>query len=110
MPKREKFTIKQVATALEKSGGFVSIAAEKLNTNPKVVYDYLKRHEKLREIKEMIEESYLDVAEASIIKKIRDGDTIANIFYLKTKGKQRGYVERTETEFLSNKKIKVVIK
>ena len=33
-----------------------------------------------------------------LIKNIREGKTAEIIFYLKTKGKKRGYVERSEIE------------
>ena len=38
----------------------------------------------------------LDFAETMLMKHIREGDTTSLIFYLKTKGRERGYVERVE--------------
>ena len=38
----------------------------------------------------------LDFAESQLHKQIGDGSTAATIFYLKTKGKKRGYIERQE--------------
>jgi hypothetical protein len=38
----------------------------------------------------------LDFAESQLHKQIGDQNTSATIFYLKTKGKKRGYVERQE--------------
>ena len=41
----------------------------------------------------------LDFAESQLASsKLKDGNTTATIFYLKTKGKKRGYVERKEVE------------
>jgi hypothetical protein len=40
----------------------------------------------------------LDFAESQLYKQIKDGSTTATIFYLKTKGKQRGYVERQQID------------
>jgi hypothetical protein len=43
-----------------------------------------------------IQEAMLDLVEAKLREKVNEGNMTAIIFYLKTKGKQRGYVERSE--------------
>jgi hypothetical protein len=43
----------------------------------------------------------IDFAESQLHKQIKEGSTAATIFFLKTKGKQRGYVERIEHKDLS---------
>jgi hypothetical protein len=43
-------------------------------------------------------ELLLDLAESKLAENIKDNDNTAIIFYLKTKGKKRGYIERNEVE------------
>lgn len=43
-------------------------------------------------------QSGLDMAEGKLMKKINDEDTTSILFYLKTQGKDRGYIERQETD------------
>lgn len=50
--------------------------------------------EKVKEIDEM----EIDFVEYALKKRIKEGDTTAQIFYLKTKGKERGYKEKQEVE------------
>lgn len=59
-------------------------------------YNYFKDDPVFRQKAEDIQELQIDVAEAALLKKIKKEDTTAIIFYLKTKGKSRGYSERFE--------------
>lgn len=47
-----------------------------------------------------VQEGIYDEAELYLQKKIRDNDTASLIFFLKTKCKQRGYVEKKEVEYM----------
>ena len=51
----------------------------------------------------------IDFAESQLHKQIRDGNSTATIFFLKTKGKKRGYVERQEIEATMGKMFQVEI-
>jgi hypothetical protein len=56
----------------------------------------MKQDDVYKESVEDIENIALDFAESQLHKQIKEGNTSGTIFYLKTKGKRRGYVERTE--------------
>lgn len=61
-----------------------------------------------------IRDEVLDIAEEGLQGLIRSSTPNVKLraieLYLKTQGKGRGYVERNETEFVGNKKIKLVVK
>ena len=54
------------------------------------------------------EERFVDFLEDALKKRISAGDTTAIIFALKTKGKKRGYVERSEMDVNANINLKSV--
>jgi hypothetical protein len=58
------------------------------------VRNYLKRHKTLQSAVEEAIEFNLDLAETKLLKAIDNSTPWAIVFYLKTKGRQRGYVER----------------
>ena len=82
--------------ALEKSLGVVTTAAKAVGIDRSTHYEWLKTDEKYKEAVEAIGDVALDFAESQLHKQMQTGDTTACIFYLKTKGKKRGYVERQE--------------
>lgn len=82
--------------ALEKSLGVVTAACKKSETPRSTYYKWLKEDKDFAKDVRDIENVALDFAESQLHKQISDNSTAATIFYLKTKGKGRGYVERQE--------------
>lgn len=82
--------------ALEKSLGIVTTACKKVKINRTTFYKYLKEDEEFAKAVRELENVALDFAESQLHKQIADGTPSSTIFYLKTKGKNRGYIERQE--------------
>jgi len=95
---RGYITIPQLESALRSTGGFVTYAAKKLNCTYQNVRKRIDASPYLQEVMDSIHENYLDLTEHSLIKKIRDEDLGAIIFYLKCQGKKRGYIEKPKEE------------
>lgn len=91
-------SLKQIIDIYKKKGTNVSATCEALNISRKTFYDWKKTKPKLKEAIDEVDESMLDFAESKLMKKIHDDDTVCIIFYLKTKGRNRGYIERVENQ------------
>lgn len=87
---------KEVLNALEKSLGVVTTACKNVGISRETYYKWLREDKKFKDAVNDIDAVALDFAESQLHKQIQEGSTSATIFYLKTKGKKRGYVERTE--------------
>ena len=92
-------TKKALLEALEKSLGVVTTACKLVGVTRTTFYQYVKDDPEFAEAVKDIDEVTIDFAESQLHKQIKDGNTTATIFYLKTKGKKRGYVEKTEIDF-----------
>jgi hypothetical protein len=93
--------------ALEKSLGVVTNAAKAAGIHRDTHYNWIRKDEEYKAKVEELQEVALDFAESSLYKQIRDGNVTATIFYLKTRGKKRGYVERQEISQVGETKIVV---
>jgi hypothetical protein len=90
-----------ILQALENSLGVVTVACKKTDTPRSTYYKWLKEDEEFAQAVKEIENVALDFAESQLHTQIKDGSTSATIFYLKTKGKKRGYIERSELDLTS---------
>lgn len=93
---------KAILQALEKSLGIVTTACKSAGVGRTQFYEWLKSDEEFRAKVQEIDDIALDFVESKLFEQIRDNNTPSTIFYLKTKGKKRGYVERSEIEFKEN--------
>lgn len=89
---------KRMISALEDSLGIVSTACKVVGICRQTHYKWLKNDAKYKEKCEDVAEMAIDTVESHLYKMIKKGDTACTIFYMKTKGKKRGYIERTETD------------
>lgn len=85
--------------------GNITKSCEAVGITRTTYYRWLK-NKAFKEEVDNIGEYVLDFAEHSLFTLIKENNTAATIFYLKTKGKKRGYVEKTEVEqTVANKEI-----
>jgi len=89
-------TKKALLEALEKSLGIVTTACKIVGISRQTFYTYVQDDEDFAKAVKDIDDIVLDFAESQLHKQIRDNNTASTIFYLKTKGKRRGYIERQE--------------
>lgn len=93
---RERFSREQVSEALAAAAGVQADAARILGCSRATVNGYVRRYPDLQQLIIDTREETLDLAESQLFKKMKEGNMTAVIFYLKTQGKQRGYVEKGE--------------
>jgi hypothetical protein len=109
---------KALLDALSKSLGVVQTACKLVGIDRSTFYKYVKEDDEFKEAVENIEQEAIDFVESKLFERVEgvwiDSGKVDNndepivyksppsdtaiIFYLKTKGKKRGYVERQEID------------
>lgn len=84
---------KLMIETLKSTAGIVTPASEKCGVARSSHYKWMNEDEEYKRQVLDISDLALDLAESSLVQQIQDKNTTATIFYLKTKGKKRGYVE-----------------
>ena len=86
----------------------MTYAAKKLNVTYNAIYARVQKSPQLQRTLAEVQESYLDMTEHALIKKIKDEDLGAICFFLKCKGRKRGYVEKPKEENIPEQKAQPV--
>ena len=85
-----------VLKALEKTLGVVTTACKQVNIARSTYYEWYAGDEEFRKKVDELQEVAIDFGESALHQRMNEGSDSAIIFFLKTKGKKRGYVERSE--------------
>jgi predicted transcriptional regulator len=88
---RERYSLKQVAEALRRSGGIKAHAARMLHCSRQAIDGYIKRHPEVREVWIDARETMVDIAETKLHAAVERGEWRAVRFTLSTLGRDRGY-------------------
>jgi hypothetical protein len=94
---------KEMLLALEKSLGVATTACKNVGIARSTHYEWLSKDVNYRNEVNSIQDIAIDFAESQLHKQISEGNTSATIFFLKTKGKSRGYVERYQIDDISDR-------
>jgi len=82
--------------------GVVTAAAKQTGIHRRTHYRWIIEDDNYKEWVEEVPEICLDFAENALFKQIKEGGVPSTIFYLKTKGKLRGYIEKQEIEHVGD--------
>ncbi len=89
---------KELLSSLTKNLGIVSSACKALGISRTTYYKYYNEDKEFKEQVDDIGEATIDFVESKLFELIKSGNVASTIFFLKTKGKKRGYVEKQEIE------------
>jgi hypothetical protein len=91
-------SLAELKGALETYHGCVYLAAESLDVWPSAIYARIQKSPELQQLIDLYDGRRTDAAELKLEQAIREGEPWAIQFQLKTKGRDRGYVERREVD------------
>ena len=92
----------KIIEAHKKNFGMVTITCKQMGISRITFYEWIKKYPDFAEQINEAQDVAIDFAESMLMKNIQAQDTTSIIFYLKTIGKRRGYVEKALMDVTSN--------
>ena len=86
-----KFKEMDVVKAIQETDGYITYTAKKLKCTYNTLKNFIEKSKTCQEALLVAKECILDLAEKTLVDKMRDGNLDATKFYLTSKGKERGY-------------------
>ncbi len=99
---RIRQTKEKIIKALQANMGIIKPTCEAVGIHRSTFYEYYNNDPDFKNEVDCVVEETIDFAESKLLENIDNNDTQSILFYLKTKGKKRGYVEKTEMDITSN--------
>lgn len=87
---------KKLLEALERSLGIVTSACKEVGLSRNQFYLYYNTDEDFKKRVDEIQDITLDFVENQLLKKIRDGSEKSILFYMKYRGRKRGYIDKID--------------
>ncbi len=94
--------------AMEQALGVVTLACRNMGISRFCHYNWYKLDEEYRMAIDELPNVTLDFCESKLYELIKEGNVTAIIFYLKTKGKNRGYIEKYDNSILNDERFNSV--
>jgi transposase len=104
----KSYTRETVLEAIKGSGGIMSHVAAKLRCCWSTAANYVNKWEATKQAMKDEGERVLDLAESQLLAAVKDREPWAVRMMLYTRGKKRGFTERTEIAGLDGESIKIV--
>jgi hypothetical protein len=89
---------KNFLESLTKNMGIIGNACKAANVSVSSIWEWRKVDKEFDAAVNEAETRQIDFVETKLFQRINDGDIAAIIFFLKTKGKKRGYTEKIEVD------------
>ena len=96
MSRGRQYTAQDFITAIPGTGGIVSAIARKVGCEWETARAWIDKYPTVKRAYDAECEAMLDLAESTVLKNIKDGDTQDAKWYLTKKGKRRGYGDSME--------------
>jgi hypothetical protein len=96
--KRIEANKEKLLNALVLSLGVVTTACKKAKLSRDTFYTYYNEDKEFARLADETKDIALDTVESELFKQIKRGSVPATIFFLKTKGQERGYIEKKQIE------------
>lgn len=88
--------VSDIEPLVDKYKGNIAAIARHFGVTRQTIYNKINTSQTLNDAIQDAREGMIDNAESMLYRQIGEGNTTAIIFFLKTQGKGRGYVERQE--------------
>jgi len=93
-----KYNNDEISKALKANDGLISLAAKELGCSNQTIYRRAKKYKYIQQIIDDSRDGLIDLAEHKLRAAIKKGEPWSIGLTLKTIGKRRGYVEKTEID------------